>query len=685
MTAVLVIYMYIMYVSFAVTASEYYIRPKAGGLCPSGQTCHTIDDIADQPEVYLSSNTVLYFMEGAHILEQRQLVLVDNVSNVTLKGLGSLEQGFHETVTLLTVVVQCVNASGGLAFIDSKDISIKGIMFKDCGADAAKVDTYYNDFRASLVFSYVTNVTLEYVSILNGTGMGLICSNCLDLFISNSSFAKSHIPPDCGHFLCAGGNVYILFHNSLGPFSYLNDSVFSIEIVQSNFSFGVSAYYGIAGGLTISKASSSNDFYDIDILLDTVILYNNAAVNGPNLYVSFSTTQIVSYSILVVNTISTYGQPHYVSSIPVSVNGGGMFFLDQAPEHVQGSIAIKRSQFINNYVSSYGGMSLGWVGGVVGVSLDITDTVFRNNSGSIGSGLYVYASGSLVEPSPPVTLTNISIIDNRAVESGDPLLGAANFQNLNVRAEQLHIIGNLVTGIVSLATVMTFSGYNSFVCNAGYNGGALALYESSFILLQGGTNVSFIENIAYDRGGAIYASQMVHIGVVPSLCFFQLASAQEQDVELYFRGNGAEITGNVLYGGDVDKCSSNIRFHDLFNYAAEIEPIQVSSDPSQVCFCDGNQPNCKQRYETVSVSPGEAFSVHLVGAGQFDGGTPAVLQLTDYTNRFPQSYLSNVIAQCDASPTTFTIRIDNASQTTSQVYFTLQVWCIQWTMNMPRF
>lgn len=656
-----------------VTSTEYYIILTSGS-CPPGQTCHTIDILANQSKEYLTSDTVLYFVEGTHILEERQLVLVDDVSNLTLKGLGSMEQGFHETMMVSTVVVQCVNG-GGFAFNGSNDVTIEGITFKDCGADATEANVYYFDFRVTLIFSYVANVTLESVSVLNGTGMGLICSNCFDLYISDSSFALNHVMPNCNDFLCPGGNAYIQFFNSLGPFSYLNETVFSIEIVQSNFSLGVSAYYGISGGLTISKASSGNYFYGLDIVLDTVVLYSNTAVNGPNLYIGFSQVPTILYSIFITDTISTFGQPYrFPQFSEVAVTGGGMFFLDQATDHVRGSITIERSQFINNYVHSYGGMSVGWLGGVQATSLNITDTVFGNNSGNVGSGLYVYASGSLLQPAPVVTLTDVTIIGNKPYQLDDNLLGAINFQNLNVSAKQLNVTGNYVTGIVSLATIMTLSGNNSFVCNTGYNGGALGLYESSYILLRGGTYVSFIENIAYDRGGAIYVSQIVHVGAMASSCFFQLVNLRERNAEFYFRGNGAEITGNVLYGGNVQRCYSDIAFRDLFNYTAETEPIQIASDATQVCFCDSDTrlPDCNRRFETASVAPGEPFSVRLVGVGQYDGGTPAVLRLTDYTNGFPTSYLSNIIAECDATPTTYTIRIDDSSQTTSQVYFTLQ-------------
>ena len=60
----------------------------------------------------LTDDTIFYFLEGTHALQGT--LEINSVSNITLQGLGDVEQGFHETVMQSTSVIMS-NDNRGLA------------------------------------------------------------------------------------------------------------------------------------------------------------------------------------------------------------------------------------------------------------------------------------------------------------------------------------------------------------------------------------------------------------------------------------------------------------------------------------------------------------------------------------------------------------------------------------------
>ena len=114
--------------------------------------------------------------------------------------------------------------------------------------------------------------------------------------------------------------------------------------------------------------------------------------------------------------------------------------------------------------------------------------------------------------------------------------------------------------------------------NIGYNGGALALIDNSFIKLKVPFNIQFLKNHAKHCGGAIYVNDYVvnvfNKGGLPK-CFFQVegqAIILEQISSLTLENNTAQFAGSALYGGWVDLCEpytgrlyENIHSTELFD------------------------------------------------------------------------------------------------------------------------
>ena len=68
----------------------YYVTADANGheqSCPPHQICHNLSYYISQPDFFTSDTTII-LLEGEHKLNEKDLVHVSNVHNLTLKGQG---------------------------------------------------------------------------------------------------------------------------------------------------------------------------------------------------------------------------------------------------------------------------------------------------------------------------------------------------------------------------------------------------------------------------------------------------------------------------------------------------------------------------------------------------------------------------------------------------------------------
>ena len=99
-----------------VTANDYYDSAATNGVsCPTTDLpCHNLSNYVADYSSYFTDDTIFYFLEGTHDLQG--ILEITNISNITLQGLGHIEQGFHETVMQSTSIIMCSDnkRSGGI-------------------------------------------------------------------------------------------------------------------------------------------------------------------------------------------------------------------------------------------------------------------------------------------------------------------------------------------------------------------------------------------------------------------------------------------------------------------------------------------------------------------------------------------------------------------------------------------
>ena len=198
----------------------------------------------------------------------------------------------------------------------------------------------------------------------------------------------------------------------------------------------------------------------------------------------------------------------------------------------------------------------------------------------------------------------------------------------------VNISNNNATGLLAYRTGILINSDSTsiFHNNTGIDGGGLAMYGQSYLVFEENSLLHFINNKAMNKGGAIFVNV-----ILPNFpCFYQYSdSTPPQSTKATFYGNNAKIAGTVLFGGN-QYCSYFISpknytvdlFSMTFDYSAQTGPSVISSEPTDVCFCDDNNTiNCSQTQLTMTAYPGEEINISVVTVGQRDGVAPGLLKI----------------------------------------------------------
>ena len=73
-------------------------------------------------------------------------------------------------------------------------------------------------------------------------------------------------------------------------------------------------------------------------------------------------------------------------------------------------------------------------------------------------------------------------------------------------------------------------------------------------------------------------------------------------------------------------------FNKTFDYSTQTGPSIISSEPTDVCFCDDNNTiNCSRTWLTMTAYSGEEINISVVTVGQLNGVAPGILQIQPLT------------------------------------------------------
>ena len=212
------------------------------------------------------------------------------------------------------------------------------------------------------------------------------------------------------------------------------------------------------------------------------------------------------------------------------------------------------------------------------------------------------------------------------------------------------------SSLSAISNEVGFQGNIVLKNNTGYNGGALALFSGSKMILLPQTEMLFIGNHVTHTGGAlmVYNEALIY----NNFCFYRIDStSQIIGVRLIFESNTAEYAGDAIFGGSIQDCKRlHVEFDDenrstIQHWSQQVQSFSslfdirqdglsvISSQPYRACLCENDMPNCSRINLTKSLYPGDTIAVSAVVVGQMNGTVPGVVHAEFVVSR--QSPLSS--------------------------------------------
>ena len=694
-------------VGFTNANCTYIVTPDGTCLDTVEIPCTTLNNYIQNASHYFQSNSTFCFLPGVHLMNSGCLK-IESLSAIDFIGLGTFNQlsvsdkvkafNFNvsfdddQSITFLetTTVIQCDNSSG-FFFNNITQLSFRNLTVMNCGANVTDVLTYIQTTSpiisiglvryVAVLMVNVSDLLIETTSIQNSTGYGFMGINILgqsqitgSSFVGNNQFVKNYLQLYSQTFTyCNDGSYYIapqFYVNNAAELYAGGNAVFIYDEISNYSSLPVlnlsSCLFALGiDGSILQTANQKQVYFDpkfksmgtgLGILMlqnsDTVriniantVSYRNQAFYGGNL--NFQVNQMSS-SISLSNVNSFRA---------ISLIGGGLYYFINPSPYPKlfkdpDSLILTNSTFSSDYNYDYFGTLIDMsnqlkmntivqvehcilYGNVVlqsfSLSISTSNPVVFSNSAFITAGCYggigsyqtksVYTNCSFDRTNIYASQSEIDFIDSSVSNS---LLSA-----FELFYSQLHLTGN-----VNLINNKAASG-----------GGALYLYNSGLNFVAP-LHFRFINNTAVTTGGAIYIYTKGGNGE----CIFHYedinGTLENPGIHLYFEGNNAQVAGNVLYGGDIDRCSfdcsSTPKYSNncpnmttVLNKTATFvnsgDPSGIiSSVPQSVCSCTNSTIDCTSSAGANYVAyPGQSINIPIITVGQLNGISPdAILSYT---------------------------------------------------------
>uniref|UniRef100_A0A1X7UEM8 Right handed beta helix domain-containing protein n=1 Tax=Amphimedon queenslandica TaxID=400682 RepID=A0A1X7UEM8_AMPQE len=174
-----------------------------------------------------------------------------------------------------------------------------------------------------------------------------------------------------------------------------------------------------------------------------------------------------------------------------------------------------------------------------------------------GTGICLYAVSNISDNfarngNAQIILTDITAVRN--TELGNLYTQNFDYILLNGNSTYTNNYGS-VFGISNTKVIL--GGQLHFENNTGNSGSAFMLTGSSRFILKDGLNATFIHNVAFTAGGAIYA-----YNDITSECMFT-PSTDGSNITMLFINNSATYSGNSIFSNNLYNCSTRKNFYPV--------------------------------------------------------------------------------------------------------------------------
>lgn len=483
--------------------------------------------------------------------------------------------------SVIPVQVICKNVSSdngaGMRFVNSTNITIRGIMFDGCGmyqystshAEVSSEDSDFFKFFAMLYFMLCNSITLEHVHVNGTNGIGAVMYSTVGLNqILHCNFSHNAVESEGSY--PGGGGVYVEFSYCLPiesdkslcdsdtnvPSFYTDNAQYIIEFTTfymnnatvtnaTDLTFILPhrsdhVAFGRGGGLSVFfKGNALNNI----ISVRNCTFIANQAMWGAGLFVEYQDN--TQNNVFEISASSFDFNVCYNSDSESKGTGGGgarigyIFFDSSYGNVTSNNMSFCNVTFTGNRAYYGGGLSFYTAREPASASatnwLSFEKCLWQENIARVGSGADISVwhpipYGAVVKPS----FTNCTFYNNNALYTsnlGSQVgVGALYVDSVPVKfSGEIWFIGNTQTALASISTGLYFErGCRAhFAGNQGRNGGAIALLGDAFIRVSDQTRMIFLNNSAELKGGAIYGHSIGEHDLISSRnCFIRYEDVQ---------------------------------------------------------------------------------------------------------------------------------------------------------------
>ena len=270
----------------------------------------------------------------------------------------------------------------------------------------------------------------------------------------------------------------------------------------------------------------------------------------------------------------------------------------------------------------------------------------------VGGGIFAYQT-------PFFVYSNVSISNNTAVFGGGIYATSASITTSSSTESASH----------SLTIVNNTAIYGGGIFLSSYS----RLYLFEFSPRSHNITVRLAFNSAH-YGGAVYVTDDKNVEMcagemtVDALCSFQVLDIYEGygTQQLNFESNTASVSGPLMFGGLLDRCTLTTVSYSLFfstNLDQSSTPLNGSTSlyqisnienldsltslPVTVCFCVDNQPDCSLNLLNTQMQKGRNFSTSVTALDHVDHSLNATIlvELPSTTGGLGDGQHSQIIAK----------------------------------------
>lgn len=483
------------------------------------------------------NNTLIQLIDDFVVL--REHVKIINKTRIQIQG---IEMGS----VIECDDIQAKESGFGFSFVQTMNLSLYKVTVRNCGALQNSTTIYDNPmdshtlFRAAMYFSNCSDIRAKDVSFEDNIGTGVTmfdCDGSIDIeacnFIHNEIFWKDL------NVYSGGGGLYIEFtecstewltncdplsnqHNKNSWYFLNNCSFVNNTCTMTNnksFSlFGTSNYPRIGrggGGLSIwLRGHAVNN----SITIDNTLFTENQAKYGGGANVHFQQhakgNSIIFYNCLLLRNNASRG-------------GGGLdvgtyFLHDKIP--TMNNATITTCTFENNSAKFGGGSAFF---SALGLSIDPRNSIeysnctWMHNEAMYGSAINVaslFTAAVLNHFGPITVFTDCKFLHNKIIATTFSSTSSSNQTNKGTGAIYAKVLSFMIhssaifesnsgtaLSAVDSSILIAENATVNFSKNNGNFGGAISLVGFSSIQVSNNTLLTFTENHALFRGGAIYA------------------------------------------------------------------------------------------------------------------------------------------------------------------------------------